>query len=189
MNPHRIADHFKAMEGFALGATMSEGRANLPYTFSALNTYVHSATMFDCSLDTDKLITEFCELVSPKASKELEAYYNSMEKLLEGAGFRDNPMTNCYLTFRLKTPRQLLDKAVAKDPDNAFLQALSKDIYVFEETSRKAAVGITSEKEYNDMLKLIATRQEPIKLSNKESVINFKPFAVFNDFQPNQVKV
>lgn len=189
MNPHRIADHFKAMEGFALGATMSEGRANLPYTFSALNTYVHSATMFDCSLDTDKLITEFCELVSPKAAKELEAYYNSMEKLLEGAGFRDNPMTNCYLTFRLKTPRQLLDKAVAKDPDNAFLQALSKDISVFEETSRKAAVGITSEKEYNDLLKLIASRQEPIKLSNKESVINFKPFAVFNDFQPTQVKV
>ena len=189
MNPHRIADHFKIMQGYALGATMYEGKAKTPYTFSALNTYVHSAVMFDCSLDTDKLIAEFCNLIAPQAAKELQNFYQAMEKLLDNAAFRDDPLSNCYLSFRLKEPRKLLDKAVAKDPANKFLQDLSQDFAGFEKISQAASSGIVSEAEYNALLKKLNEKQPPIKLTANGTTLEFKPFAIFRDFQNTRVGI
>ena len=189
MNPHRIADHFKVMKGYALGATMSEGKAKIPYTFSALNTYVHSAVMFDSSVDTDKLIAEFCNLVAPNAAQELQNFYQAMERLLDNAAFRDDPLSNCYLSFRLKEPRKLLDKAVAKEPANKFLQALSKDFAGFEKISQAASSGIVSEAEYNALLKKLNEKQPPIKLTAEGTTLEFKPFAIYRDFQNTKVKI
>ena len=186
MNPHRIADHFKKMEGFAQGATMAEGRARIPYSFSALNTYIHSAVMFDCSVDVDKLIAEFCSLAAPKAAAELQDFYKAMEKLLENAGFRDDPLLNCYLAFRLKEPRRLLDKAVAKSPENAFLQSLSREFAVFEKTAEEVSPGISSIEEYRKIQARIKARQKPVKLAGAAAKIDFKPFAVFRDFQATE---
>lgn len=189
INPHRIADHLKIMNGYAAGAVMSEGKAKIPYTFSALNTYVHSAIMFDCTLDTDTLIAEFCQLAAPGAAAELQDFYRAMEGLLENASFRDQPLTNCYLTFRLKEPRKLLDKALAKTPGNAFLQALSQDFAVFEELARKAAPAFITAEKYEKLQKLFTLRQEPFKLSAAGELLEFKPFAIYCDFQKSSVRV
>ena len=168
---------------------MAEGRGQIPYSFSALNTYVHSAVMFDCSVDVDKLIAEFCSLAAPGAATELQAFYQAMEELLKNAGFREDPLLNCYLSFRLKVPRELLDKALNKAPDNAFLQALSRDFSEFEKISKAASAGISSEEEYRQVLAGLNTRQQAVKLSASGVVLDFKPFTVFRDFQKTQVKV
>ena len=189
INPHRIADHLKKMQGFAFGATMAEGRAKVPYSFSALNTYVHSAVMFDTSANTDKLITEFCQLVAPEAAAELEDYYKAMEKLLEGAAFRAEPLTNCYLYFRLKTPRMLLDKAVKKSPANSFLKTLSADFAEFEKIAGDAAADFINEEEYNKLQAMFTCRQKAFKLSEDGNVLDFKPFAIYRDFQKTSIKL
>ena len=189
MNPHRIADHFKAMQGHALGATMSEGRARIPYSFSALNTYIHSAVMFDCSVDVDKLIAEFCSLAAPEAAAELQAFYTAMEKLLDNASFREDPLLNCYLSFRLKEPRMLLDKAVAKAPANTFLQALSRDFAEFEKISQQASPGINSAEEYSKVQALMQGRQKSIKVSEAVTTLDFRPFAIFHDFQKTRLNI
>ncbi|MBR7143313.1 MAG: DUF4838 domain-containing protein [Lentisphaeria bacterium] len=189
MNPHRIADHFKKMQGFALGATMSEGRGRIPYSFSALNTYIHSAVMFDCSVNVDKLIAEFCSLAAPEAAAELQEFYKAMEKLLENAGFREDPLLNCYLAFRLKEPRKLLDKAVAKSPENAFLQSLSREFAVFEKTAESVSPGINSMEEYQKAMKKLKAKQKPVKLSAAGVDLELKAFAIFRDFQSTQVRL
>lgn len=189
MNPHRIADHLKKMQGYAFGATMAEGKAKVPYSFSALNTYVHSALMFDTTLDTDKLITGFCQLVAPQAAAELEDYYRAMEKLLEGAEFRAEPLTNCYLYFKLKTPRMLLDKALKKSPENKFLQTLSKDFAGFEKIAGDAAADFVNEEGYNELQAMFAYRQEAFKLTESGKVLDFKPFALYREFQKSSVKL
>jgi hypothetical protein len=120
VNPHRIAEHFKKLQGHTEGLIRAEGSGKIPYTFSALNNYIHSAVMFDTAIDPDALIKKFCQLVSPAAAVELGGFYSEMENLLKGAGFWDDAIVNCYLSFRLKTPREWLNKALAKDKNNPF---------------------------------------------------------------------
>ena len=183
MNPHRIAEYYKNFKGAAEGSNFSEGRSKVPYSFSALNTYIHSAVMFDTSVDADKLIDEFCSLAAPKCSAELKKFYAAMEKLLEGAGFRDDPRFNCYAFERLAAPRELLKKTLAKDPANPFLKQLSADFENFVGVVAKTAVAV---KKYNEMLKAhdaAAAKRKLVKLSEKAVSFPLVPMKVCENFQ------
>ena len=189
MNPHRIAEYFKNYLGAAEGSNISEGRSKVPYSFSALNTYVQSAVMFDTRCSTDKLIDEFCALAAPQSTKELKGFYTAMEKLLEGAGFRDDPRFNCYAIERLKAPRALLGKALAKDPQNKFLKQLTADFDGFIGVVAKS--GIDSKK-YLDSIKRYnadSARRKLVKLTEKSAVFPLISFKVYEDFQESLAEI
>ena len=189
MNPHRIAEYYKNFKGAAEGSNFSEGRSKVPYSFSALNTYIHSAVMFDTSVDADKLIDEFCRLAAPRCSAELKKFYTAMEKLLEGAGFRDDPRFNCYALDRLTVPRELLKKTLAKDPANPFLKQLSADFENFVGVVAKTAVAV---KKYKEMLKAhdaAAAQRKLVKLSDKAVSFPMVPMKVCENFQESQVSI
>jgi hypothetical protein len=114
MNPHRIAEYYRELAGHIEGTMSAEGRGTVNWSFSALNNYVHCKVMSDSTIDVDKVIAEFCALAAPGASAELKAFYDCMEQLLSTANFRDDPLMNCYISFRLKEPRKLLDAALKK---------------------------------------------------------------------------
>ena len=187
VNPHRIAEHFKKLQGYAAGLIRAEGSAKINYTFSALNNYIHSAVMFDSQIDTDALIKEFCQLVSPAAAVELQAFYTEMENLLKGAGFWEDPIVNCYLSFRLKTPREWLNKALAKDKNNAFLQQLDKDFARFEgQASAAIPKGFTAES--LEKFQAEQLRRLPLlKLTGKVQNMQFIPFSLYQGFQATRV--
>ncbi|MBO5790995.1 MAG: DUF4838 domain-containing protein [Lentisphaeria bacterium] len=189
MNPHRIAEYYKNFKGAAEGSNFAEGRSKVPYSFSALNTYIHSAVMFDTSVDADKLIDEFCSLAAPKCSAELKKFYTAMEKLLEGAGFRDDPRFNCYAFERLAAPRELLKKTLAKDPANPFLKQLSADFENFVGVVAKTAVAV---KKYNEMLKAhdaAAAKRKLVKLSEKAVSFPLVPMKVCENFQESLASI
>lgn len=187
MNPHRIAEHFKQLQGAAAGLVRSEGGGKVPYSFSALNNYVQSAIMFDTSLDVEKIIDEFCSLAAPDAAEELRKFYDAMEGLLEGAGFWDEPLFNCYARFRLETPRRLLNAAVKKAPANKFLQQLSKDFAHFEKQSDAAIPNGKSAEYVRELYRQFSYRQSPVKLTAAGETLKLVPFAFYNDFQPGTV--
>ena len=189
MNPHRIAEYYKEFQGAAEGSNFSEGRSKVPYSFSALNTYIHSAVMFDTSVDADKLIDEFCSLAAPKCSAELKKFYAAMEGLLAGAGFRDDPRFNCYALERLTLPRQLLSATLAKDPENKFLKQLSADFDNFVAVVAKTATDV---KLYKEMLKAhdaAAPARKLVKLSEKAISFPLVPLKIYEDFQKAQVEI
>lgn len=189
MNPHTIAEYFKNYKGAAEGSNISEGRVKVPYTFSALNTYVHSAVMFDTSVDVDKLIEEFCQLAAPKSSAELKKFYTAMEQLLVGAGFRDDPRFNCYSPDRLKAPRALLGKALAKDPGNKFLKQLTADFDNFTKTVSQIGPAV---RKYLDAMKVYhasAAKRKLVKLSAGEAEFPLVPFAAYDNFQTAAIKI
>ncbi len=189
MNPHRIAEYYKNFKGAAEGSNFAEGRSKVPYSFSALNTYIHSAVMFDTKVDADKLIDEFCSLAAPKCSAELKKFYTAMEKLLEGAGFRDDPRFNCYALERLTIPRELLKKSLAKDPGNPFLKQLDADFENFVGTVAKTAVAV---KQYKKMLKAhddTAAKRKLVKLSEKPVSFSMVPLKIYENFQGSQVEI
>ena len=187
VNPHRIAEHFKKLQGYAAGLIRAEGSAKISYTFSALNNYIHSAVMFDSSIDTDALIREFCQLVSPAAAVELQTFYNEMENLLKGAGFWDDPIVNCYLSFRLKTPREWLNKALAKDKTNAFLQQLDKDFARFEGQAAAAIPKDFTAESLEKFQQEQLRRLPMLKLTDKVQNMQFIPFSLYQGFQNTQV--
>lgn len=187
MNPHRIAEHFKQLQGAAAGLVRSEGGGKVPYSFSALNNYVQSAIMFDTSLDVEKIIDEFCSLAAPDAAEELRKFYDAMEGLLKGAGFWDEPLFNCYARFRLETPRRLLNAAVKKAPANKFLQQLSKDFAHFEKQSDAAIPNGKSAEYVRELYRQFSYRQSPVKLTAAGETLKLVPFAFYNDFQPGTV--
>ena len=187
MNPHRIAEHFKQLQGAAAGLVRSEGGGKVPYSFSALNNYVQSAIMFDTSLDVEKIIDEFCSLAAPDAAEELRKFYDAMEGLLEGAGFWDEPLFNCYARFRLETPRRLLNAAVKKAPANKFLQQLSKDFAHFEKQSDADIPNGKSAEYVRELYRQFSYRQDPVKLTAAGETLKLVPFAFYNDFQPGTV--
>ncbi|MBE6380991.1 MAG: DUF4838 domain-containing protein [Lentisphaerae bacterium] len=189
MNPHFIAGFFKNTQGYSKGSIMCEGRPNVPYTFSALNNYVHSAVVFDTSWNVDSLIREFCEFVSPGSADELEKFYNSMEKLLENASFTAEPLRNCYISFRLKTPRMHLDNALKKDPGNQFLQQLSADFAAFEKVAADAAPLIKDEEELQSIYRSFERKQAAFKLAETPEKIDFLPFSIYYDFQKSHVEI
>ena len=189
MNPHRIAEFFKNYQGFAEGSLMSEGRSKVPYSFSALNAYIHSAVMFDTGIDADKLIDEFCLLAAPKGSAELKEFYAAMEKLIKGAAFRDDPRFNCYSFDRLHAPRAILSKAVAKDPENKFLKQLAADFDNFMKTVNLTGPAV---RKYQDIMKAYhasAEKRKLVQLSEKAVEFPFVPFAVYDDYQPAAVQL
>jgi len=189
MNPHRVAEYFREFNGAASGSRISEGRGNVPWTFSALNTYVQSAVMFDPSLDGEKLIDEFCALAAPNSAKELKAFYTAMEQLLDGAKFRDDPRFNCYTLDRLKGPRTLLDKAVAKDPANKFVQQLSKDFADFEAEIGKTAAAVARYKALLAAYEKTAPQRKLVKLSPKGVTFSFIPVGICENFAESTVTV
>jgi len=183
MNPHRIAGFFKLFQGLSKGSVMVEGRPNIPYVFSALNNYVHSAVVFDSSVDVDKLVTEFCCLTAPEAAAELEDFYNAMEKLLEDAVFTAEPLRNCYLSFRLKTPREHLNRALAKAPENEFLQKLSGEFARFEKISAAESPKIGSEAELKEIYNSFERKKAPLTLSEQADRSELLPFSIYFDWQ------
>ena len=187
MNPHRIAEHFKQLQGAAAGLVRAEGSGKVPYSFSALNNYVQSAIMFDTALDVEKVIDEFCELAAPDAAPELRKFYDAMEGLLKGAGFWDEPLFNCYAGFRLETPRKLLDAAIKKAPANKFLLQLSRDFARFEKQSAAAIPGGKSAEYVRELYRQFTYRQSPVKLTGEEETLKLVPFAFYNDFQSGTV--
>ena len=189
MNPHLIAKFYKMFQGLSKGSIMSEGRPHVPYVFSALNNYVHSAVVFDSSLDTDKLITEFCQLAAPEAAAELEAFYNSMEKLLDGAYFTAEPLRNYYLSFRLKNPSAHLSSAAQKAPGNKFVQQLAKDFAAFEKNSIAESPGIGSEAELQAIYKSFDRKKAPLKLSSTPDESELLPFSIYYDFQKSSAQI
>ena len=189
MNPYRIADYFKNFRGAAEGTNISEGRSKVPYSFSALNTYIQSSLMFDTALDTDKMIDRFCLLAAPKAHKELKSFYTAMEKLLEGAGFRDDPRFNCYSIERLGAPRALLGKALAKEPDNKFLKQLCADFDNFIKEIDQTGPAVEKYKKAMKAHNASAARRKLVKLSEKSVSFPFVPFRVYEDFQEGEVQL
>ncbi|MBR2873800.1 MAG: DUF4838 domain-containing protein [Lentisphaeria bacterium] len=189
MNPHRIAEYYKKFQGSAEGSNMSEGRSKVPYSFSALNTYIHSAVMFDTKVDADKLIDEFCALAAPKSSKELKKFYTAMEQLLEGAGFRDDPRYNCYAMERLQTPRAALAQALAKDPGNHFLKQLSADFANFIKVIEKTAPSVARYKKAIKEYEAAAAKRKLVKLSVNPVEFPLVPFKIYDDFQEGSVKI
>lgn len=187
MNPHRIADYYKNLQGAAEGTNFSEGRAKVPYSFSALNNYIHSAVMFDIKVDTGKLIDEFCRLAAPVSFKELKSFYTAMEKLLDGAGFRDDPRFNCYAADRLKAPRKLLGAALAKDPGNAFLKQLTADFDNFVKESFKVTPEVAKYLELQKIYKQSAPRRQLLKLSQKPEKFLLMPFVAYENYQTTEV--
>ena len=186
VNPHRIAEHFKKLQGHTEGLIRAEGSGKIPYTFSALNNYIHSAVMFDTAIDPDALIKKFCQLVSPAAAVELGGFYSEMENLLKGAGFWDDAIVNCYLSFRLKTPREWLNKALAKDKNNAYLVQLDKDFARFE---KQAADAIPKEFTAESLVKFQQDQQRRLpvlKLTDKVQNLELIPFALYRNFQGAQ---
>lgn len=189
MNPRRIAEYYRELAGFMDGSMIAEGRGNVPYTFSVLNNYVHSAVMFDPSVNVEELIREFCSFAAPGAGKELQAFYDRMEKLQASANFRDDPLLNYYIYFRLKEPRIFLNAALKKAPGNEFLQQLDKDFADFEKKSAACSAFITSEEQLKKIQQGFEARQQPIKLGAADTVINFRAFSFFRDFQTAQAKL
>ena len=189
MNVHQIARYHKNFKGAAEGTNIAEGRSKVPYSFSALNTYVHSAMVFDTASDTEKLIDEFCVLAAPKSSAELKSFYTAMEKLLVGAGFRDDPRYNCYSLDRIQAPRAILGKALAKDPGNKFLKQLVSDFDNFMKTVAETGPSVEkykkAMKEYNDS----AAKRKLVKLSEKPVEFPLIPYAVYDDFQETAIQL
>lgn len=189
MNPHRIVEYFKELSGSMEGSVVSESRGNVMHTFSRLNNYVHSAVMFDASVNADALITEFCRLAAPQAAKELRSFYDSMEALQSTANFRDDPLMNCYIYFRLQEPVKHIDAALKKSPDNPFLQELHKDFMAFVQKSADCSKGIANEKELAELFRSFAERHPAVKLSEKPCDIKFRNFAFYRDYQKTDCKV
>ena len=183
MNPHRIADFYKKLQGAAEGCSVSEGRAKVPYSFSALNTYVQSAVMFDVKADPDKLIDEFCRLAAPRSSRELKSFYSAMEQLLEGAGFRADPRFNCYRPERLKNARKHLADALNKDPGNKFLKQLSADFSVFIKSL--TPTGPAADRYFKAIAAhdAAAAMRKLVKLSGRPVEFPLVPFVLYDDFQ------
>lgn len=183
MNPHRIAEFFKKFHGAAEGSSISEGRARIPYSFSALNTYVQSAVMFDVKADPDKLIDEFCRLAAPRSSGELKNFYTTMEKLLEGAGFRADPRFNCYRPDRMKNAQKYLAAALKKDPGNQFLKQLSADFSLFIKSL--TPTGPAAERYFKAVAAhdAAAAQRKLVKLSEQAVEFPFVPFVLYDDFQ------
>jgi hypothetical protein len=189
MNPHRIAEYFKNFKGAAEGSNISEGRSKVPYSFSALNTYVQSSLMFDTALDTDRMIDRFCHLAAPAAHKELKSFYTAMEKLLEGAGFRDDPRFNCYSIERLQAPRAILGKALAKEPGNKFLKQLCADFDNFIKSINQTSPAVEKYKKAMKAHNASAAKRKLVKLSDKAVSFPFVPFKVYEDFQDAVVQL
>lgn len=189
INPHRIADHFKKFRGVAAGSGISEGRAKVPYTFSALNNFVHSAVMFDTEVDVDKLIDSFCRFVAPKSAGELKDFYSVMEQRLEGAKFWDDPRYNCYSIERLEKPSLILQKVLAKDPGNKFLKQLSADFAEFTSMVRKASADIAHYKKLLAEHKKALPNLKLVKLGTGTKSFFFVPFKGGENFQETKLSV
>ena len=190
MNPHRIAEYYRELAGFMDGAARAECRADVPYTLSVLNNYVQSTVMFDPSVNVDKLISEFCFYSAGNAAKELQDFYDSMEKLQATGDFRDDPLMSYYIYFKLKEPRKHLNGALKKAPGNEFLQQLNKDFAEFEKKSADSSAFITSEEQLRTILRGSTERQQPIDLSTPAGdKINFRNFSFFRDFQSTEALI
>ena len=189
MNPHRIAEYHKNFKGYTEGSTLSEGRSKVPYSFSALNTYIQSAMLFDTSYDTDKLIDEFCRLAAPKCSEDLKSFYTAMEKLLEGAAFRADPRFNCYAPDRLTAPRALLAKTLAQDPENKFLKQLSADFEDFAKGIDKVRPAVESFKTALKEHDKAAPSRKLVKLGAKPVSFPLVPLMIYSDFQKGSAEI
>ena len=136
INPHSIAENFRAMKGFALGQRTSDCSDRIPYAFAALTNFVHVNCLLDADADPDKLIREFCSFMYPGAADEMIAFYNWMEKRQENLGLWENPYLTCYPYNVLDQPLALLDAAAKKCTDPFWLNKLREGFDDFREKAR-----------------------------------------------------
>jgi len=189
MNPHRIAEYYRELAGYIEGTSIAECRGHVPWTFSALNNYVHSEVMSNANADVEKLINEFCALVVPSAAKELREFYDCMERLQATANFRDDPLMNCYIAFRLKEPRRYLDAALRKAPGSDFLRQLNRDFTEFEKKSIDCSGSVKDQAELEALFRGFAARQPKLQLTAADKEIEFRQFAFYRDYQPGRFKI
>jgi hypothetical protein len=112
-----------------------------------------------------------------------------MEKLLEGAAFRDDPRFNCYSPERLKAPRAILAKALAKDPGNKFLKQLAADFDNFMKTVDLTGPSVKKYKDAMTAYRNSAAKRKLVQLSEKAVEFPFVPYAVYDDFQTAAVQL
>jgi len=188
MNAHRIADHLKALQGYCAGFLSSENRYNVPWSFSALNMYVHTATAFDTALDTDKLIGKFCRAMAPGAEEELEDFYSEMESLLKNAGFRDDPQYNCYRYKRLEKAQKLLAVVQKKAKDRTFVDQLAKDFSSFAAEMKRCSANIERYESRWAAQREALEAQKELSLPGKMK-LDLEQMAVYEEFFPAYAQV
>lgn len=195
INPHRIAENFKAMKGYALGQRTSDCSKRLPYAFAALTNFVHVNCLLNADADPDELIKEFCSFMYPGAAEEMIAFYKWMEKRQENLGVWENPYLTCYPYSALSHPLALLDSAAKKCTDPFWLNKLRAAFDNFMEKARELQY-FTANLEKNTQ---IVTQQRknykenysrPFCFSSEKSVFPLCPMHVpFDNVQDSEVEV
>lgn len=191
INPRRIAKYFRELQGYSLGSMFAEGRRTVPYSMSALNNYVQSAVLFDANADVDKLIKEFCTLISPKAADELYKFHDQMEKLITRSPFWADPAFNVYSPKNIRGPKTALQRALALDKDNEFIKTLAADFASFEQSMGFVQNAID---QHQKLMKKYSRNVEILKdlqLVNNAPAVKLPliPFMIYPDYQEANVEM